>query len=117
VLLTIGGTCVVAGYIVLTVWLTPVGVIVAAGLLGVSWALGHTTIQTWMTDAATGARAIGMALFSIALFTGASIGAAFGGLASDGHAFGVLFAAAAIAAVPFAILTSAGRARYRVADQ
>jgi len=113
-LLLIAGVCVVGGYIALGLTVTPASVVVASVLLGIAWALGHTTIQTWMTDAAATARPIGMALFSIALFTGASIGAALGGAAADTGVFGTLFTAAAVASVVFTILATAGRARYRV---
>lgn len=116
VLIAGAGAAVAVGYASLSFGATPISVLVAASLMGVAWAFGHTTIQTWMTDAVTNGRAIGMSFFSIALFTGASIGAALGAEASAGVGFTPLFFGAAIAAVVFGIAASIARARYRPHD-
>lgn len=129
VLLLVAGVSMVVAFLVLASAVTPVTVLIGAGMLGLAWALGHTTIQTWMTDAVADGRAIGMSFFSIALFAGASIGAALGNVAAsgggadagagagaDGAGFAVLFIAAAGASAFFAVATSAARARYRVRE-
>jgi predicted MFS family arabinose efflux permease len=82
--------------------------------MGTGWALAHTTLQTWMTDAAAPTRALGMTLFSISLMLGAAAGAAAGAVAVEHQAFPVLFAASAAGAVGFAVVASATRWRYRV---
>jgi len=108
-----GGVAAVAAFGVLLMGVTPGTVLAGAALMGVSWALAHTTLQTWMTDAATGARALGMTFFSISLMLGGAIGAAFGQLAVDAHAFPTLFAASLGGAIVFLVAGSVGRARYR----
>jgi predicted MFS family arabinose efflux permease len=112
VLMVLAGLSIVGAYVAVALTISVGGVLTAAILLGVAWALGHTTMQTWMTDAAADTRAIGMSFFSIALFVGASIGAAIGNLAAGEQRFGVLFAATAVVAVAYAIATSIARARY-----
>jgi predicted MFS family arabinose efflux permease len=91
-------------------------VLVGAALMGLAWALAHTTIQTWMTDVATDARALGMTFFSISLMLGGSLGAAVGSLAAEHAAFPALFAVAAIGSVAFALAGGAARARYRLRE-
>jgi predicted MFS family arabinose efflux permease len=115
-LLLLAGCTAFVGYLVLTLDVSPFSVLAAAALLGVAWTLGHTTIQTWMTDAVHDGRAIGMSFFSIALFAGGSLGAALGGVAASGGGFRALFGGAAIGAAAFAISTAFARSRYRVRE-
>ncbi|MGB3354469.1 MAG: MFS transporter [Mycobacterium sp.] len=112
VLMVLAGLSIIGAYTAVAIGVSITGVAAAASLLGLAWALGHTTMQTWMTDAVADGRAIGMAFFSIALFVGASIGAAVGNLAAGGHRFGLLFAVSTVVAVGYAIATSIARARY-----
>lgn len=112
VLMVLAGLSIIGAYAAVAVDVSIPGVVAAASLLGLAWALGHTTMQTWMTDAVTDSRAIGMSFFSIALFVGASIGAAVGNLAAGGYRFGLLFAVSTVVAVGYAIATSIARARY-----
>ena len=116
-LLLLAGLSMIAAYSVLTLIVSPGSVLAGTSLLGLAWALGHTTIQTWMTDAVADSRAIGMSFFSLSLFVGASIGAALGNMAASGQGFAVLFLAAAAASVFFAAATSTARSRYRVREQ
>ena len=115
-LLLLAGLSIIAAYTVLTLTVSLGSVLAGTSLLGMAWAFGHTTIQTWMTDAVADRRAIGMAFFSISLFVGASIGAALGNVAASGGGFAVLFLAAAAVSVFFAAATSTARARYRVRE-
>ncbi|CAN5614895.1 hypothetical protein BH09ACT8_BH09ACT8_19810 [soil metagenome] len=115
-LMLLAGLAMVTAYGVLTAVVSLGSVFVATSLLGFAWALGHTTIQTWMTDAVADVRAIGMAFFSISLFVGASIGAALGNIAAAGGGFAGLFLAAAAASAVYAVATSTTRARYRVRE-
>jgi len=108
-----GGVCAVAAFGVLLAGVSPGTVLVAAALMGVAWALAHTTLQSWMTDAATHARALGMTFFSISLMLGGAIGGALGQLAVDAHAFPTLFLGSLLGSVVFLLAGSIGRARYR----
>ncbi|WP_164478293.1 MFS transporter [Mycolicibacterium stellerae] len=116
VLMLVSGIAIVCAYLLMAVVTSLATVLAAAILLGLAWAAGHTTMQTWMTDAATDSRAIGMSFFSIALFVGASIGAAVGNVAAGAHRFGVLFTVATVVAVGYAVVTSVARARYVVRE-
>lgn len=112
VLMLLAGVSIVGAYAAVAIEVSLTGVLTAAILLGLAWALGHTTMQTWMTDAVADSRAIGMSFFSIALFVGASIGAAVGNLAAGGHRFELLFTATTVLAVGYGIATTVGRAKY-----
>lgn len=116
VLMLLAGASIVSAYIAVAVQISLGTVLAAAILLGVAWACGHTTMQTWMTDAAADSRAIGMSLFSIALFVGASVGAATGNIATGAGHFGILFTIAAITSVGYAAVTTVARARYVVRE-
>jgi len=115
-LMGLAGAAIVGAYAVVAVEISPAAVTVAATLLGLAWALGHTTMQTWMTDAAADSRPIGMSLFSIALFAGASAGAAAGNAAAGAGRFSVLFAVSATGAVLYAVSTTITRGRYVVRE-
>ncbi len=116
-LLLLAGLAITAAYIAMALDITLGSVLAGTSLLGLAWALGHTTIQTWMTDAVADSRATGMSFFSISLFVGASLGAALGNVAASGNGFAGLFGAAAAASVIFAAATSVARARYREREE
>lgn len=110
---TAGGCFAVLGFLILAVRVDPLTVVIGAACLGIAWALAHTTLQTWMTDAASDTRALGMTLFSISLMLGAAAGSAAGTLAVDRHAFPLLFIGSAAAALCFGIVSTVMRLRYR----
>lgn len=116
VLMALAGLAIIGAFIAVAVDISLYTVLAAAILLGLAWALGHTTMQTWMTDAVVDGRAIGMSFFSIALFVGASIGAAAGNVAAGAHRFEVLFALALTVAVAYAVATTVARAKYVVRE-
>ncbi|QIV82936.1 MFS transporter [Mycolicibacterium frederiksbergense] len=116
VLMLLAGLSTVTAYVAVALQISLGTVSAAAILLGVAWACGHTTMQTWMTDAAADSRAIGMSFFSIALFVGASAGAAAGNIAAGADRFGALFALAAVASMVYAAVTTVARARYIIRD-
>ncbi|HYJ54671.1 MAG TPA: MFS transporter [Mycobacterium sp.] len=116
VLLLLAGISIIGAYTAVAFDVSLPGVLAAAILLGLAWALGHTTMQTWMTDAVADGRAIGMSFFSIALFVGASIGAAVGNLAAGAGSFETLFAAMTVVAAGYTIATSIARAKYVVRE-
>lgn len=109
-----GGACAVSAFIVLAVGVSTATVVAGASLMGAAWALAHTTLQTWMTDAAAQTRALGMTLFSISLMAGGAVGAAVGALAAGADRFAVLFALCTVLAAGFAAAGALGRRRYRV---
>ena len=90
--------------------------VAGAALMGVGWALAHTTLQTWMTDAAADTRALGMTLFSISLMAGGAVGAAVGAVAAGADRFVVLFTVSVGLAAAFGIAGTLGRRRYRVRE-
>lgn len=112
VLILIAGVATIGAYVAVALSISFTTVLTAAILLGLAWAAGHTTMQTWMTDAAADSRPIGMSLFSIALFVGASLGAAAGNVAAGHQGFEVLFTVAVVVAVAYTAATSTARARY-----
>ncbi|CAN3130813.1 MFS transporter [Mycobacterium sp. smrl_JER01] len=116
VLMMAAGVAIVAAYTVVAMNISFGAVVTAAVLLGLAWATGHTTMQTWMTDAAADSRPIGMSLFSVALFVGASAGAAYGNIAAGSDHFEILFGATATAAVFYALASTVARARYVVRE-
>jgi predicted MFS family arabinose efflux permease len=112
-LMLAAGVSLIAAFGMLLSEVSLVSVLIGATLMGVAWAFGHTTLQTWMTDAAADSRALGMTFFSISLMLGASLGAAFGTLAADLHAFPALFAVSLAGAIAFGAGSTLARARYR----
>ncbi|MDA2889467.1 MFS transporter [Mycolicibacterium sp. BiH015] len=116
VLMVLAGVAIIGAYVAVALDVSLITVLTAAILLGLAWALGHTTMQTWMTDAAADTRAVGMSFFSIALFVGASAGAAAGNVAAGAHRFDALFAVTLVVSVAYALATSVARARYAVRE-
>jgi DHA1 family inner membrane transport protein len=116
-LLLLGGSAMVGAYAVIGWRITPLTALIAATAMGLGWALAHTTMQTWMTDAVADGRAMGMSFFSIAMFGGASIGAAIGNVAAAESHFDYLFVGARIDSVVFALAAGRARRSYRVKEE
>lgn len=116
-ILLVGGLSAGLAYAIVAIYLEFWTVAIAAVLLGLGWAFAHTQMQTWMTDAATAARPVGMSLFAVALFGGGSLGAAAGNAAIPGDQFPLLFAVSAGAAVVFAVSSAIARNRYTPVGQ
>lgn len=112
-LLGAAGAFGVASFGVLLAGVSQLTVLAAAACMGAAWALGHTTLQTWITDAAAEARALGMTFFSISLMLGGSLGAALGTLAADSHTFPLLFVVSLIGAAGFGFGSTLMRRKYR----
>lgn len=75
----LGAAPTVAG-LLMFVWRIDVPSIFAgSALLGVGWALIHSTLQTWATEIAPAARATAVSLFAASLFTGSAVGSGVGG--------------------------------------
>lgn len=116
VFLAAGGALTAVAMGLLAAGVTPASVLAAATLMGVAWALAHTTLQTWMTDAAAVSRALGMTLFSISLMLGGAVGSGVGTAAVAAGSFVALFAASAVLAAVFGVAAFAARTRYPDAE-
>lgn len=116
-MMVVGGASAATAFIILVIAVTPLTVLAAAAAMGVAWAFGHTTLQTWVTDAASDARAMGMTFFSISLMLGGAAGAALATLAVEQGALGPLYAGSVLVAAAFGVAAALGRARYRVRDR
>lgn len=116
VFLGAGGALAAIALALLAARVSPVAVLVAATLMGAGWALAHTTLQTWMTDAASASRTLGMTLFSISLMLGGALGSGAGALAVAHSSLPLLFAGSAVVAAGFAAAAVVLRRRYRERD-
>jgi len=112
-LLAIGGGATAFGFGLIAISTTVVTVLIASAIFGFAWAVAHTQVQHWMTDAVSNDRPVGTALFATFLFAGGAIGAAAGSAVAVGGEFPPLFAATAVAAVVFGVAGAFGRSRYR----
>jgi predicted MFS family arabinose efflux permease len=90
-----GGAAMVAGYLTAAIAQTTWTVLAASALLGVSFALFHSTFQTWATQLLPAARGVVTSLFVSAVFTGAAAGTAWASGLESRHAFAALFTVAA----------------------
>ncbi|WP_225753085.1 MFS transporter [Actinotalea sp. Marseille-Q4924] len=73
-----GGVLATASYAALLLDQAWVGVLSACVLLAGAWAFMHTTLQTWITEVAPGARATAVSLFASGLFLGGAAWTALG---------------------------------------
>lgn len=113
VLMAVAGAAAVLAFVLVARRVTVLSVLLSASLCGAAWALGHTTLQAWMTEAVAQVRATGTALFSVVLYGGASLGASAGSWGAEHGAFEALFWAAAGAGVVFALAGTLGRRAFR----
>jgi len=114
VLLLSGGGAATIAFALVAVVTSVATVLIASVLLGIAWAVGHTQIQNWMSDAVVRDRPVGTALFATSMFTGAAVGAAIGSAAAVAGAYTSFFIGATIAGAVFAFAAWIGRARYQV---
>lgn len=113
-LLLIGGGAATIAFALVSIAVSILTVLVASALLGIAWAVGHTQIQNWMSDAVVRDRPVGTALFATSMFTGAAVGAAIGSGVAVSGMYTWFFIGATLAAAVFAFSAWIGRARYRV---
>lgn len=116
-MMIVGGSSAALAFVTLAIAVTPLTVLVAAAAMGVAWAFGHTTLQTWVTDAASDSRAMGMTFFSISLMLGGAAGAALATLAVEREQLVLLFGGAVVLAAAFGAVAAIGRARYLVSER
>lgn len=112
VLLIMGGALLAAGYAAGALGQNLFGISLAAVFVGGGFAFMHSTLQTWATEVVPEARATVISLFAAALFTGSGLAtSAAAPLAQDGL-FGLLFAIAALIALPLSLIAGFSRRRY-----
>jgi predicted MFS family arabinose efflux permease len=98
--LVTGGAAMVAGYGLVAIAQNPATVLAASAMLGLTFALFHSTFQTWATQIVPLARGMVTALFVSCVFLGAAAGSAWASGLQARHAFSTLYSiAAALAAV------------------
>src|SRR5699024_2251002 len=88
-------------------------VIVAAFLLGGTWAFMHTGLQTWVTQVVPGARGMSVAFFAGALFAGSAVSSAIAGVLAAHGRWVLIFGGGAGLAVLLTVTAVAGLARYQ----
>lgn len=112
-LMVVGGLGTAAGYGVAAGDQNLPGILIASVLVGLGFAFLHSSIQTWATDVAPGARGTAVALFAGAAFVGGALSTAgvarLAGLAD----YGLLFLIAAGMAAGVTMMAAVGRSRYR----
>ena len=84
----------------------------AAVLIGGGFAFMHSTLQTWATEVVPEARATVISLFAAALFAGSGVAAMAAAPLAEAGSYGLLFALAALVAVPLGLFAGLARRRY-----
>jgi predicted MFS family arabinose efflux permease len=77
----------------------------------------HSTLQTWATEVVPEARATVISFFAAALFVGSGLATTAAAPLAEERAFGILFALAALVALPLGILGGLARRRYARKEQ
>lgn len=112
-LMATGAVCMSGGF--LFAWVLPwwPGFLGASGLMGLGWALAHSTLQTRATEAVPTARGTGLALFAFSLFLGNGLGTAFFAGLLETAGYGALLLSAGLGLLGFAVIgpTLAGARR------
>jgi predicted MFS family arabinose efflux permease len=111
-LILIGGAMLALGYASGAVGHSLVAVGVAAVLVGGGFAFMHSTLQTWATEVVPEARATVISLFAAALFAGSGLATAAAAPLADEGRFELLFATAALVAVPLGLFAALARRLY-----
>jgi predicted MFS family arabinose efflux permease len=84
----------------------------AAVLIGGGFAFMHSTLQTWATEVVPEARATVVSLFAAALFAGSGVSTTVAAPLAEAGSFDLLFALAAVVAIPLALFAGLARRRY-----
>ncbi len=89
-----------------------IGISLAAVFVGGGFAFMHSTLQTWATEVVPEARATVISLFAAALFTGSGLATSAAAPLAQDDMFSLLFAIAALVALPLGLLAGLARHRY-----
>jgi predicted MFS family arabinose efflux permease len=107
-----GGLLLAAGYAAGVADQGLVGISFAAFFVGGGFAFMHSTLQTWATEVIPEARATVISFFAAALFVGSGLVANAAAPLAERGAFGLIFALAALVALPLGVLGGLARRRY-----
>jgi predicted MFS family arabinose efflux permease len=111
-LILIGAGMLAFGYALGAVGQSLAGVSAAAIFVGGGFAFMHSTLQTWATEVVPEARATVISLFAAALFAGSGVAAMAAAPLAEAGSFGLLFALAALVAIPLGLFAGLARRRY-----
>jgi len=111
-LILIGGGLLALGYASGALGQSLASVGIAAVLVGGGFAFMHSTLQTWATEVVPEARATVISLFAAALFVGSGVATTVAAPLAEAGRFGLLFATAAVVAVPLGLFAALARWRY-----
>jgi predicted MFS family arabinose efflux permease len=111
-LILIGAGMLSLGYASGAVGQSLASVSVAAILVGGGFAFMHSTLQTWATEVVPEARATVISLFAGALFAGSGVATMAAAPLAEAGSFDLLFAIAALVAVPLGLFGGLARHRY-----
>jgi predicted MFS family arabinose efflux permease len=112
VLILIGGGMLALGCASAAAAQSLASVSAAAIFVGGGFAFMHSTLQTWATEVVPEARATVISLFAAALFAGSGVAAMAAAPLAEAGSFGLLFALAALVAVPLGLFAGLARHRY-----
>ncbi len=111
-LILIGGGLLALGYASGALGQSLASVGIAAVLVGGGFAFMHSTLQTWATEVVPEARATVISLFAAALFAGSGVSTTVAAPLAEAGSFDLLFALAAVVAIPLALFAGLARRRY-----
>ena len=111
-LILIGGAFLASGYTAGAPDRHLAGVALAAILVAGGFAFMHSTLQTWATEVLPEARATVVSFFAGSVFAGSGVATAAAAPLAEAGSFGLLFALAALSAIPLGLVGSAARLSY-----
>jgi predicted MFS family arabinose efflux permease len=111
-LILVGGGMLALGYAAGAMEQSLASVSAAAVFVGGGFAFMHSTLQTWATEVVAEARATVISLFAAALFVGSGVAAMAAAPLAESGSFELLFALAALVAVPLGLFAALARWRY-----
>jgi predicted MFS family arabinose efflux permease len=111
-LILVGGGMLALGYAAGAMEQSLASVSAAAVFVGGGFAFMHSTLQTWATEVVDEARATVISLFAAALFVGSGVAAMAAAPLAEAGSFELLFALAALVAVPLGLFAALARRRY-----
>jgi predicted MFS family arabinose efflux permease len=111
-LILIGGALLAVGYAAGALDLHLPGTALAAIFVGGGFAFMHSTLQTWATEVVPEARASVVSFFAAALFAGSAVATTVSAPLAEERSYGLLFAVAALIAVPLGLLGGLARLHY-----
>ena len=116
-LISLGGALLALGYATGALSQNLLNISLAACFVGGGFAFMHSTLQTWATEVVPEARATVISFFAAALFVGSGLATTAAAPLAEESAFGILFALAALVALPLGILGGLARRRYARKEQ